>query len=267
MNQRTRLAGQTALVTGANRGIGRAIAIALAASGANVVVNHLPSDSPQEVLDRIAETGSRGVGHATDITDEHQVIRMIESAVDQLGDLDILVNNAGIQMDSPLTQMTLEQWQRVMAVNLTGSFLCSREAVKVFSRRGVIEQRSAAAGKIVFISSVHQRIPWAGRANYAASKGGVKVLMETLAQELAPERIRVNSIAPGAIKTDINRPSWEDPEQERELLRQIPYGRIGEPEDIGRAAAWLCSDDADYVTGTTLYVDGGMTLYPSFLGG
>jgi glucose 1-dehydrogenase len=261
------LNGQTALVTGADRGIGRAIAVALASHGASVVVNHLPGDDPGDVLGEIAAAGAKGCAHAADVTDEAQVGRMISTAVDRMGDLDILINNAGIQMDAPFLDMTLDQWRRVLDVNLTGAFLCAREAAKVFCRRGVVEARSAAAGKMVFISSVHQRIPWAGRANYAASKGGMKLLMETLAQELAPHRIRVNGIAPGAIKTDINRDAWEAPERAAELRRLIPYDRIGDPHDIGRAAAWLCSDDADYVTGATLFVDGGLQLYPAFAAG
>jgi glucose 1-dehydrogenase len=264
MSSERPLGGQTALVTGSDRGIGRAIAIALAASGANVVVNHLPSDDPGEVLERIAESGSRGLSHAADVTDEAAVTEMIDTICDRAGDLDILVNNAGIQQDSAFLDMTLEQWRRVLDVNLTGAFLCAREAARVFCRRGVVDGRSRAAGKMIFISSVHQRIPWAGRANYAASKGGMRALMETLAQELAPERIRVNSIAPGAIQTDINREAWESTEGAEALRAKIPYGRIGEPDDVARVAAWLCTDDADYITGATLFVDGGLVLYPSF---
>jgi glucose 1-dehydrogenase len=261
-----RLNGQIALITGADRGIGRAIAIALAADGADVVVNHLPADDPGEVIARITEAGGKARAHAADVTEEDQVVGMIRAAVDEMGGLDILVNNAGIQMDSQVTQMSLDQWQRVIAVNLTGAFLCSREAVKEFCRRGVIAERSASAGKLIFISSVHQRIPWAGRANYVASKGGLKLLMETLAQELAPQKIRVNGIAPGAIRTGINREAWESEEAADQLLKLIPYGRIGDPEDIGRVAAWLCSDDADYITGATVFVDGGLSLYPAFQG-
>jgi len=154
-----------------------------------------------------------------------------------------------------------------MDTNLTGQFLCAREAAKVFCRRGVATGLSVAAGKVIFISSVHNIIPWAGHVNYTTSKGGETMLMKTMAQELAPQKIQVNSIAPGAIKTDINKKVWSDPEQAKELLRLIPYNRIGEPEDVARVAVWLASDEADYITGTTIYVDGGMTLYPEFAHG
>ncbi|HEX3356175.1 MAG TPA: SDR family oxidoreductase, partial [Tepidisphaeraceae bacterium] len=174
---------------------------------------------------------------------------------------------AGIQQDAPLEQMTLAQWQKVIDVNLTGQFLCAREAVREFKRRGVVAAVSCAAGKIIHMSSVHEVIPWAGHVNYAASKGGIKLLMESIAQEVAPYRIRVNSIGPGAIRTPINTGAWDTPEAYQNLMKLIPYKRIGEPEDIGRVAAWLASDQADYITGTTIFVDGGMTLYPGFATG
>jgi glucose 1-dehydrogenase len=183
------------------------------------------------------------------------------------GGIDILINNAGLQQDAALVEMTLEQWNRVIDVNLTGHFLCAREAARAFMRQGVREGISRSTGKIIFVSSVHDIIPWAGHANYAASKGGVMMLMKTLAQELAAKKIRVNAISPGAIKTPINKSAWETPAALQDLLRLIPYGRIGEPEDIARAATWLASDAAEYVTGTTLYVDGGMSLYPEFRSG
>jgi glucose 1-dehydrogenase len=160
--------------------------------------------------------------------------------------------------------MTLEQWNAVISTNLTGQFLCAREAAREFKRRGVQPERSKAAGKIICMSSVHEVIPWAGHVNYAASKGGVKMLMQSMAQELAPLKIRVNSLAPGAIKTRINKDAWDTPEDEKKLLELIPYGRIGEADDIGKAAVWLASDESDYVTGTTMFIDGGMTLYPGF---
>ena len=192
---------------------------------------------------------------------------MFAKAIAHFGTIDILVNNAGLQQDAPLVDMTLAQWNKVIGVNLTGMFLCAREAAREMIRRGVRADVSRAAGKIVCISSVHEVIPWAGHANYAASKGGVKLLMQSLAQELAPHRIRVNSVAPGAIQTPINRAAWETPEALASLLRLIPYGRIGQPEDIGRVVAWLASDDADYIHGQTIFVDGGMTLYPEFARG
>jgi glucose 1-dehydrogenase len=184
--------------------------------------------------------------------------------MERWGSLDILVANAGIQLDAPFSEMTLAQWNTVLAVNLTGQFLCAREAVKEFTRRGLVPELSSAAGKIICMSSVHDVIPWAGHVNYAASKGGVLMFMKSLAQEVAHQKIRVNAISPGAIRTPINRAAWETQEAEAELNKLIPYERIGEPMDIGHAAVWLASDASDYVVGTTLYVDGGMTLYPGF---
>jgi glucose 1-dehydrogenase len=185
----------------------------------------------------------------------------------ELGTIDILINNAGLQQDAPLTEMTLAQWNLVINVNLTGQFLCAREAVREFKRRGVVAEISCAAGKIICMSSVHEIIPWAGHVNYAASKGGVMLMMKSIAQEVAPYRIRVNSIAPGAIRTPINTAAWQTPDAYDALMQLVPYRRIGEPEDIGRAAAWLASDQADYINGISLFVDGGMTLYPGFSSG
>jgi glucose 1-dehydrogenase len=178
-----------------------------------------------------------------------------------------LINNAGLQQDAPFHEMSLQQWERVISVNLTGQFLCAREAAREFLRRGVVPEVSRAAGKIICMSSVHEVIPWAGHVNYAASKGGIMQLMKSMAQELAPQKIRVNSIAPGAIKTPINRAAWETREALNSLLTLIPEGRIGEPGDIARTAVWLASDLSDYITGATIFVDGGMTLYPGFAAG
>jgi glucose 1-dehydrogenase len=177
------------------------------------------------------------------------------------------VNNAGLQQDAAFHEMTLAQWDLVIRVNLTGQFLCAREAAREFLRRGVVPAVSTAAGKIICISSVHEVIPWSGHVNYAASKGGIMQLMKSMAQELAPKKIRVNSIAPGAIKTPINRPAWDTPAALDALLTLIPDQRIGLPQDIARTAVWLASDQSDYITGATLFVDGGMTLYPGFATG
>ena len=262
------LKGQKALVTGASSGIGKGIAIALAHAGADVVVNY---NTNPEVADRVVEeaahSGSRVYAHQADISDEMQVQAMFKRMFEELGTIDILVNNAGLQQDAPFEQMTLKQWNRVLGVNLTGQFLCSREAVREFKRRGVRREVSCAAGKIICISSVHEVIPWAGHVNYAASKGGVMLMMKSIAQEVAPYRIRVSSICPGAIRTPINRAAWETPEAYQDLLKLIPYKRIGEVEDIGRVAVFLASDDADYIHGASLFVDGGMTLYPGFEAG
>ncbi len=264
----TTLNGQIALVTGAGSGIGAAVAVALAEAGATVVINHPHVPQPAEqIVSQIESAGGKAIALAADVSNEHEVLSMFAEIISKYGTLDILVANAGLQRDSAFTQMSLADWQLVMNVNLTGQFLCAREAAREFMRRGINPARSKAAGKIICMSSVHQVIPWAGHCNYAASKGGVMLLMKSIAQELAPHRIRVNAIGPGAIKTPINRSAWETPEAESALLTLIPYDRIGLPEDIAKAAVWLASDDSDYVTGTTLFVDGGMTLYPGFATG
>lgn len=262
------LRGQKALVTGASSGIGRAVALALGAAGADVLVNFLTGDDEaQQVADAIIAGGGRALIHRADVASEDAVTTMFRRMLDEFGTIDILVNNAGLQRDAKFEEMSLADWDLVLRVNLTGQFLCAREAVREFKRRGVVPEVSCAAGKILCVSSVHEIIPWAGHANYAASKGGVMLMMKSIAQELAPHRIRVNSLAPGAIRTAINRPAWSTPEAYARLMKLIPYKRIGEPEDIARAAVWLASDEADYVNGVSLVVDGGMTLYPGFTEG
>ncbi|MFD8703069.1 SDR family oxidoreductase [Kitasatospora sp. NPDC059648] len=262
------LKGQKALVTGANSGIGRATAIGLGRAGADVVVNYVAGrEEAEQVVEEIAGFGVRAAAYEADVSREDQVAEMIARMVQEFGTIDILVANAGLQRDAPFTEMTTAQWQKVLDVNLTGQFLCAREATREFLRRGVVPEVSRAAGKIICMSSVHQLIPWAGHVNYAASKGGVQMMMATLAQELAPHRIRVNAIAPGAIRTPINRDAWATPDAEKDLLQLIPYGRVGDPEDIAHAVVGLASDLMDYVVGTTLYVDGGMTLFPGFATG
>lgn len=262
------LKGQKALVTGASSGIGEAVGRALAGAGASVAVNYSSrGDAAQRIAEEIRANGVEAMAVKADVSNEEEVRAMFDTLHRAWGTIDILVNNAGLQRDAPLTEMTLDQWSTVIGVNLTGMFLCARAAAREMIRRGIQPGVSRAAGKIICISSVHEVIPWAGHVNYAASKGGVKLLMQTLAQELAPYRIRVNSIAPGAIRTPINRAAWETPEALEKLLKLIPYGRIGLPEDIGKAAVWLASDDSDYVHGQTLFVDGGMTLYPEFAHG
>jgi glucose 1-dehydrogenase len=262
------LRGQKALVTGANSGIGESVACHLAAAGASVVVNYVSNSLAAEmIVAEINDAGGEAIAIQADVSKEDQVQAMFAQMFREFGTIDILVNNAGLQKDAAFVDMTLEQWNFVIGVNLTGQFLCAREAIREFMRRGIRPEVSRAAGKILCMSSVHEVIPWAGHANYAASKGGVMLLMKSLAQEVAPYRIRVNSIGPGAIKTPINRSAWETPEAEVKLLELIPYQRVGETEDIGRAAVWLASDEADYVTGITLFIDGGMTLYPGFATG
>lgn len=263
-----RLQDQVAVVTGASSGIGSSVATSLASEGAKVVVNYARSvDGAQQVVDQIHQKGGDAIAIQADVSQEDQVLNLFAQTYDTYGTVDILINNAGLQRDADLIDMTLDDWNKVISVNLTGQFLCSREAVKEFLRRGVVPERSCAAGKIICMSSVHEVIPWAGHCNYAASKGGVMLLMQSMAQELAPHKIRINSIGPGAIQTPINKDAWSTPEAKANLLKLIPYGRIGEPLDIGKAAVWLASDESDYVTGTTLYIDGGMTLYPGFATG
>ena len=264
-NPSGKLKGQVAVITGASSGIGAGIATAFAAAGAKVVVNFSRSDDKaREVLREVEQLGGEGFIFRADVSREADVKAMFGETVARYGTVDILVNNAGLQKDSPFHEMTLEEWNRVLSINLTGQFLCAREAVKEFMRRGVVPGISRAAGKIICISSVHEVIPWAGHANYAASKGGVMMLMKSIAQEYAPLKIRVNSIGPGAIRTPINHAAWKTPAAYESLLKLIPSKRIGEVEDIGNAAVWLASDEADYVNGTTLFVDGGMLLYPGF---
>ncbi len=265
MNTNPKLKGQSALVTGANSGIGLAVAIAMGNDGANVVVNYVTHpETADEVVQTIKNNGGDAIAIKADVSKEDEVVSMFQQMFDKYGTIDILVNNAGLQKDSSFENMSLADWQLVINVNLTGQFLCAREAVKEFLKRGVVEERSRAAGKIICMSSVHEVIPWAGHVNYAASKGGINLMMKSMAQELAPKKIRINSIGPGAIQTPINKQAWETPEALKSLLTLIPYQRIGQPEDIGKVAVWLASDEADYITGTTIFADGGMLLYPGF---
>ena len=268
MEHYNRLKGQPAIVTGANSGIGKAVAMQFALEGAKVVINYVTGkEVAEEMVDQIKSDGGEAVAIQADVSKEEEVTAMFRQAIDLFGTIHILVNNAGLQRDSPFHEMSLHDWQKVIDVNLTGQFLCAREAAREFLRRGINEKVSMSAGKIICMSSVHELIPWSTHANYAASKGGIRMLMQSMAQELAPKKIRVNSIGPGAIKTPINQSVWSDPEQARRLLELIPDRRIGDPVDIARAAVWLASDESDYVNGITLFADGGMTLYPGFATG
>lgn len=259
------LLGQRALVTGASSGIGEGIARALAEAGAMVAINYVTGpERAEQIIAEITEAGGTAIGVQADVSQEAEVEAMFAEVVAKLGSIDILVNNAGLQRDARVHEMTLNDWNTVIGVNLTGQFLCARAAVREFLRRGPQPELSVALGKIINMSSVHDIIPWAGHVNYAASKGGVLMLTKSLAQELAAQMIRVNAISPGAIKTPINKSAWDTPQAEASLLELIPYGRVGETRDIANAAVWLASDASDYVTGTTMYVDGGMTLYPGF---
>lgn len=260
-----KLANQTALITGASSGIGKACAIELGKAGANVVLNYVGNPmGAEDAVQTIKAAGGNAIALKADVSKPDQVQAMFDEAVRTFGTVDILVNNAGLQKDASFVDMSLADWQFVLDVNLTGQFLCAQAAVREFLRRGERPEVSRALGKIICMSSVHELIPWAGHVNYAASKGGVMLMMRSLAQELGPMRIRVNSIAPGAIKTPINHMAWETPEAEQRLLKLIPYKRVGETSDIGNVAVWLSSDDSDYIHGATIFVDGGMTLYPGF---
>ncbi|MFO7962780.1 MAG: glucose 1-dehydrogenase [Desulfobacterales bacterium] len=265
MEDRKILDGQVALVTGASSGIGKTIAEAMGGAGAGVIVNYISDESAaNRIVEDIRNAGAHAIAFQADVSREDQVAKMFKAGCDEFGTIDILVNNAGIQKDADFLDMSLADWEAVLNVNLTGCFLCAREAAREFCRRGWVPERSKAAGKIIFISSVHDTIPWAGHTNYAASKGGIMMLMKSIAQELAPHKVRANSISPGAVKTAINRESWQSSEKEAQMRRLIPYDRVGETGDISPVAVWLASDEADYITGATIYVDGGMLLYPGF---
>ena len=258
-----KLNDQVALVTGGDSGIGRAICIAFAAAGAKVVVNYNSSeDKANDVVQEIERAGGQARAVQCDVSSEDDVERLFRETDDAFGGLDILVANSGIQKDAPFADMSLKDWKTVLDVNLTGQFLCARAAVRRFRAQGN-RGRMRANGVILCMSSVHETIPWAGHVNYAASKGGMGMFMRSLAQEVAQERIRVNGIAPGAIRTPINEDATEG-DAGRKLLELIPYGRIGEVADVANLALFMASDLADYMTGATVYVDGGMSLYPGF---
>ena len=273
MTKELRFDDQVAVITGAGGGLGKEYALLLASRGARVVVNDIGgsvtgdgSDAAAAgaVVDEIRELGGQAVADTHSVTSPEGGQAIIDTARNAWGRVDILINNAGLQRDSPFQEMTLEKWNYVIGVNLTGQFLCAREAIRIFLKQGIIQGRSRAAGKIICMSSVHEEIPWAGHANYAASKGGIMMLMKSIAQEFAPRKIRINAIGPGAIKTPINHSAWATPAAEKTLLELIPYDRVGDVEDIGLVAVWLASDESDYITGQTIFVDGGMTLFPGF---
>ncbi|WP_416443841.1 SDR family oxidoreductase [Leeuwenhoekiella sp. A16] len=262
-----RLEGQTCIVTGGSSGIGEAVSLAMGEDGANVVVNyHSHKEEAEEIAHKISKSnlGGEAIAIKCDVSKEDDVLKMFKQTVDHFGTVDICVPNAGLQKDCALHEMSLKDWQTVIDINLTGQFLCVREALREFLKRGMRPEVSKSLGKIIHMSSVHQIIPWAGHANYAASKGAIVMLMETICQEYAPQKVRCNSIAPGAIKTPINQNAWETEEALEKLNKLIPYKRIGVPGDVGSAAVWLASDESEYINGTTIFVDGGMTCYPGF---
>jgi len=262
-----RLENQTCIVSGSSSGIGAAIVKSMATDGANVVINyHSDKQAAEEVAHWISKNsnGAKAMVIKCDVSKEAEVKNLFQKTITEFGTVDICVANSGIQKDYPLHEMPLKAWQDVIDVNLTGQFLCARAALNEFLRRGMRTEVSKSLGKIIHVSSVHEIIPWAGHANYAASKGGLKMLMESICQGYASKKVRCNSIAPGAIQTDINKNVWDTKEGLNKILKLIPYDRMGVPEDIGKVATWLASDESEYVNGTTLFVDGGMTCYPGF---
>ena len=255
------LRGKTVVVTGASSGIGKAIALRFGKEQANVVLNYNSNPEPiEEMVEEIESYGGKAVGIQANVTSEEDVRKLINTAHEQFGSLDVMINNAGIENEVPSEKLSLEDWRKVIDVNLTGAFLGSREAIDYMLKHDI-------KGSVINMSSVHEVIPWPHFVHYAASKGGVKLMTETLALEFAPKGIRVNNIGPGAIYTPINQEKFDDPEQRASVEAMIPMGYIGKPEQIASVAAWLASSEASYVTGITLFADGGMTKYPSFQGG
>ena len=262
------LVGQKALVTGASKGLGQSMAISLAQAGADVLVNYnSDEEGARWTAQEIEKLGRKAVIFKADVAEESEVVAMFRKMIEEFGRLDICIPNSALQLNAPVDQMTMAQWQRVINVNLGGVFLCSRESIRLFKKQGIDRSISYACGKLILISSVHDIIPWEGHANYAAAKGGLMLFMKSLAQEVAHLKIRVNAISPGAIRTPMNVEKVTSPEIfNSTLLKLIPSKRIGEPEDVSRVAVWLASDESDYIQGTTIYIDGGMTLYPGFIG-
>ncbi|GGO00730.1 glucose-1-dehydrogenase [Saccharibacillus kuerlensis] len=255
------LEGKTAIVTGAATGLGKAIAMRLGREKANVVINyHSNREGVDEMIEEIEQAGGKAIEVQASAAEEEGVKKLIQAAHDTFGSLDIMINNAGKENEVESHKMPLEDWNSVIQLNLTGYFLGSREAISYMLEHNI-------KGTVINMSSVHEIIPWPHFVHYAASKGGVKMMTETLALEYAPKGIRVNSIGPGAINTPINQEKFEDPEQKKQVESMIPMGYVGEPEEIAAVAAWLASSESSYVTGITLFADGGMTKYPAFQGG
>ncbi len=253
------LEGRNAIITGSSSGIGRSCAIRLSQEGANVCINYYSdqeADAAAEVVSQVEGNGRQAIAVQADVGSEDDVKRMVSETKEAFGSVNVLVNNAGIENQVPTMEMPLKDWERVLRTNLTGVFLCMRECAVLMKDSG---------GAIINMSSVHQFIPWPGFAHYCASKGGMKLLTETAAREWAPHKIRVLNVAPGAIATPINNFVLDDPEAKHAIEEEIPLGRFGEPEEIAAAVAWAASDEAAYMTGTTVVVDGGMALYPKFI--
>ncbi|KRE10209.1 MULTISPECIES: glucose 1-dehydrogenase [Priestia] len=255
------LEGKVVVITGSSTGLGKAMAIRFATEKAKVVVNYRSKEEEaNSVLEEIKKVGGEAIAVKGDVTVESDVINLVQSAIKEFGKLDVMINNAGMENPVSSHEMSLSDWNKVIDTNLTGAFLGSREAIKYFVENDI-------KGTVINMSSVHEKIPWPLFVHYAASKGGMKLMTETLALEYAPKGIRVNNIGPGAINTPINAEKFADPKQRADVESMIPMGYIGEPEEIAAVAAWLASSEASYVTGITLFADGGMTQYPSFQAG
>jgi len=257
----TDLEGKVVVITGASTGLGRAMANRFGEEKAKVVINYRSNEEEANtVVEEVKKAGGDAIAIKGDVTVESDVINLVQSATKEFGSLDVMINNAGIENAVESHKMPLEDWNRVIETNLTGAFIGSREAIKYFVEHDI-------KGTVINMSSVHEKIPWPLFVHYAASKGGIKLMTETLAMEYAPKGIRVNNIGPGAINTPINAEKFADPKQRADVESMIPMGYIGKPEEIAATAAWLASSQASYVTGITLFADGGMTLYPSFQAG
>ncbi|TGA98862.1 glucose 1-dehydrogenase [Sporolactobacillus shoreae] len=252
------LSGKVAVVTGGSKGIGNAIARRLSEEKMSVVINYNRDHrGAEETVALLRKAGGKAVAVRADIGTEKGARALVNAAIEHFDGVDVWVNNAGMENQSPTDKLGLEDWNKVINVNLTGVFLGSRTALRYF-----LNQKKR--GNIINLSSVHQRIPWPTFAHYAASKGGVRMFSETIALEYAGRGIRVNSIAPGTINTPINAEKFADPVQKKSTVELIPISYIGEPKEVAAVAAWLASEESSYVTGATIFVDGGMSLYPEF---
>lgn len=246
-----RLENKVAIITGAATGIGQAIAVRFAKEGAAVCIDYLGHQDPSDTIREIEQGGGKAIGVQADITDPGQVANLVSQTVQKFGKLDIFVNNAGLEYKHPITEFPIEEWNKVIAVDLTGPFLCIQAAARQMIQQG-------QGGRIVNISSVHEDLPMPTNAPYCAAKGGLRMLMRTVAVELAPHKITVNNIGPGAVFTPIDDDIEKNPQLEAQLMAEIPVGRWGKPEEIAGLATYLSSDEAGYCTGSTYFIDGGM---------
>jgi glucose 1-dehydrogenase len=255
------MGNKIAIVTGSSKGIGKAIAIAFAKSKeySAVVTNSRKLEEAEQVSEEIKAIGCNSIAILADVSKESDCIRLVEGTVKQFNRIDVLVNNAGIQDDLPLTEINLEEWYKIIGVDLTGPFICSREAVKYMKK-----QRNPKGGCIINISSVHQAIPKPHYVPYATSKAGIEMMTKTMALELAEDNIRANIVAPGAIDTDMNIELRENKAALEDVVKKIPMGRVASADEVANVVEFLASEKASYVTGASYFVDGGMTLYPGF---